>query len=311
MKLIFNLVIAALFLVPPVYAQEDDMIQSGNPYIETATDMNEESEAETEERQIYIVESEGEVFIETNDGEIHTVEPGIEEISLSEGDRVKTNEGGRATIQIDDDNTIDLEDNSEFELTDISETFTKLSLGFGRLLAKFEEAIEKRRRTNIITPTAVLAIRGTEFSVDASADEDTLGGLAVYEGEIEAELTSHPDKPKLRVKNDQEIDFIRRGPKPKPRKLKRFLKHKQRLAKFRQKHKKMAEKFKNMPPGKRKLMRNKAKHKRKALKKHRIKKQLKKKKMKKHLRKGKHERQEKIQKKRTQHRKQRQRKRKR
>ncbi|OGR94664.1 MAG: hypothetical protein A2V88_00600 [Elusimicrobia bacterium RBG_16_66_12] len=95
------------------------------------------------------------------------------------GDRIKTAASARATVTFDDDSRVELSPSTSFTMREASERATETRLDLGSLRAWI--AKRRSRSFQVRTPTAVAAVRGTEFSVDVSAQGETrvqmFGGL--------------------------------------------------------------------------------------------------------------------------------------
>ncbi|MBI2070799.1 MAG: FecR domain-containing protein [Elusimicrobia bacterium] len=217
--------------------------------------------AENNKRDIRLVEAKGSVWVKPSGGEWEVVDTkNFEELPLEEGEGIKTgSEPSEATIQIDQENTVELSPDTEFEVTSSNLAWTKFRLFTGRILSKIEEKIaEKKRNMNVLLPASTLAVRGTEFAADASGEDD-VGGLGVFEGEVEATLNNLEGSPAVKVKAGQELDFIRKGAPPKPRAIRRFKAMKKRMAFMRKRHAQLRAKWRSMPHERRRAIRQKVK----------------------------------------------------
>lgn len=113
---------------------------------------------------------------------------GSEEVSaeagmpLEQGDRVMTSSGAWAEIALDGGSLITLRENSDFSLEDTQKTGSSFMLALGCLVAKIQKLGEARMRVR--TPTAVAAVRGTEFGVEVEPPGQTHVGV-FDEGEVE------------------------------------------------------------------------------------------------------------------------------
>ena len=87
--------------------------------------------------------------------------------ALAKGDRIRTGSGARATITFDDDSRIELGPKSFFLLQEAEPKAASMQLTLGSLRAWVAKVAS--RRFEVRTPTAVCAVRGTEFSIDVNA----------------------------------------------------------------------------------------------------------------------------------------------
>jgi hypothetical protein len=104
---------------------------------------------------------------------------------LAKGDRIRTGSGASATITFDDDSRIELGPKSFFLLQEAEPTAASMQLTLGFLKAWVAKVAT--RRFEVRTPTAVCAVRGTEFSIDVNAHGHTdvhmfTGLMAVSDG---------------------------------------------------------------------------------------------------------------------------------
>ena len=124
----------------------------------------------------------GEVLVKASEGETWSVLAG--EMPLDAGDRVKT-AGGVAEITLDDQGVITLGRNSEFEVLALTKADSIFSLKFGGIAAKIQHFLDEKLKLQVRTPSAVCAVRGTEFAVEYSQlGKDT--AVAVYDEGIVA-----------------------------------------------------------------------------------------------------------------------------
>ncbi|MBI4669040.1 MAG: FecR domain-containing protein [Elusimicrobia bacterium] len=86
---------------------------------------------------------------------------------LNQGDRVRTSNKAKAQIVMEDGSRIVLQPSTVFMVDFLEENSFRFKLDFGRLKALVSKF--KSRNFSVVTPTAVCAVRGTEF--DVSVDE--------------------------------------------------------------------------------------------------------------------------------------------
>jgi len=98
---------------------------------------------------------------------------------LGAGDQLKTATGARATVTFDDASRVELSPGSTFTLQELSPQASAVKLSVGSLRAWISKSLN--RRFQVRTPTAVCAVRGTEFQVDVAPQGETrvqmFGGL--------------------------------------------------------------------------------------------------------------------------------------
>jgi len=127
----------------------------------------------------YVDQWRGEVSIKKNGDTEWAALKGSGKVKLVSGDELRTSRASTAEIFMDDGTRVKLAPVSAFKVA--SETGDEVSLGlyFGRVrswVKKFSKKFEVR------TPSAVCAVRGTDFMVQADADGGTR--VEVYEGSV-------------------------------------------------------------------------------------------------------------------------------
>ena len=121
----------------------------------------------------------GQVVLHPVDGS-----PAVEaeaDMPLEQGDRVVTSSGSTAEIALDGDSLILLRENTDFTLENTRKSESIFSLALGSLLAKIQKL--GAGRLSVRSPTAVAAVRGTEFGVDVEAGQSSVG--VFEEGSVE------------------------------------------------------------------------------------------------------------------------------
>ncbi len=98
-------------------------------------------------------------------------QPADKGYALEAGDQVRTDSGANATIIFDDGTRINLGPNGSLTLYEATSGGTSLKLSIGSLRAWVNKALS--RHFEVRTPTAVCAVRGTEFSVNVNAQGHT------------------------------------------------------------------------------------------------------------------------------------------
>ncbi|MBI4802084.1 MAG: FecR domain-containing protein [Elusimicrobia bacterium] len=104
---------------------------------------------------------------------------GNDRITLSEGDEVKTARASTVEIYMDDGTKVKLAPLSAFKMSSETKEGVSIGLYVGRIrswVRKFSKKFEVR------TPSAVCAVRGTDFMVSADAEGNTR--VEVYDGSV-------------------------------------------------------------------------------------------------------------------------------
>jgi len=100
---------------------------------------------------------------------------------IKEGDRISTGERSLLVIQITDRDIVRVTSNSVLEIRSIMNgNDVKLFLERGEVISKVSH-LEKNESYMVQTPTVIAGVRGTEFSVSASAAEER---VAVLKGNV-------------------------------------------------------------------------------------------------------------------------------
>ncbi len=178
---------------------------------------------QAQEWEARLTEAKGEVTVWTSDGDPGGM-PGEEGAPLEVGDRVRTGKDGSAEIAFEGDSIVTLRPNSEIRIADARRGRVEIAAARGGLLAKIQKALGMGGGFRVRTPTAVAAVRGTEFAVEI---EDGSGGethVGVFD-EGEVEVSDAAGGPSERLIANQET-VVRRGQRPAaPYQLKRLMKH--------------------------------------------------------------------------------------
>lgn len=111
--------------------------------------------------------------------------PAVPEQSLDEGEQVRTGPDGRAMLSLEDGAVVHLDPDGEIEVGELPHAGGvmefSIRLAVGRVLAALDRALHPRSKFEIHAPTAVIAVRGTEFAVEA---EPSATQTAVFEGRV-------------------------------------------------------------------------------------------------------------------------------
>ncbi len=105
-----------------------------------------------------------------------------------QGDRIRTALNSRVELEMPDGSVIKINENSMFDVKEIKtpdreqEDKMSFTLWVGSLFAKFQKIVEQRQARTIETPSAVVAVRGTEFDLEVDRQQTTV--VRVYEGRV-------------------------------------------------------------------------------------------------------------------------------
>ena len=135
-----------------------------------------QSQAENWDARLKVVS--GSVMVKPSEAEEWVKVTG--EMPLDPGDLVKTASDGVAELYLDDKGAVGVGRNTEVEVSSLDQGETVFSLSFGSLAAKIKHFLNEKFKLQVRTPSAVCAVRGTEFAVEYSQlGKDT--SIAVFD----------------------------------------------------------------------------------------------------------------------------------
>jgi FecR-like protein len=117
---------------------------------------------------------------------------------LSPGDRVDTRGGARVVIDLSDGSLVVVQPESVIMLKDYRQADSLRELFeivLGAVRVKINHFAGRPNPYRMNTPTASIAVRGTEFSIEVDPSGDTR--VVVYEGAVEVSSLSDPDRKTL------------------------------------------------------------------------------------------------------------------
>lgn len=173
-----------------------------------------------------ISDLEGEVYI--NDNEEAEID-----IELNDGDKIITKDNSYVEITFEDEHIIRLQENTELVIRKKAESGNEVFLNSGKLLASLKNLV-KGTSFEVRTPTAVAAVKGTDFAVEVTEQNTAIG---VFEGEVETAGIDLQGKETERifVKQNQETSVLKHNKPVNPVALKRFLIYREKIKQAREK----------------------------------------------------------------------------
>lgn len=114
---------------------------------------------------------------------------------LNPGDRIDTRSGGRVVIDLTDGSMVVIEPQSLIVIKDFhqAESLRELfDIFTGKVRVKINHYVGKPNPYRMNSPTASIAVRGTEFSIEVGANGDTK--VMVYEGVVQVTSLSDPNQ---------------------------------------------------------------------------------------------------------------------
>ncbi len=172
-------------------------------------------------------------------------------LPLEEGDRVLVAEGASAEVALDGGSLITVRENSDFKIEKMEKADSAFFLSVGSLLAKIQKL--GSQRLQVRTPTAVAAVRGTEFGVEVDGENSHVG--VFDEGKVE--VTGDAGGPPELLISNQETSVAKGRAPAHAAQLKRFM---VRRAQMRGQGRRLAairSKWRALPPVQRREMRKK------------------------------------------------------
>jgi len=166
------------------------------------------------------------------------------DIPVEEGDRLRTGEDGSAEILMDDGSVVRMEEGTEITLEELAadcqdqRILSTMALWFGRILCTVQKLVHRESRFQVRTPTLVAAVRGTDFVVESTTEEET--DVGVFEGDVAVLGLDQQGRTiqdsEILVSRDRQVSVarFRRPGRPIPLK-KRMLAHRKRIERLRKK----------------------------------------------------------------------------
>lgn len=183
---------------------------------ETPPSAADESEAEEDDgspqREARIVGATGPVYIHAAgaaEGVYAVVSSGT---PLAAGDWLRVGAGASASLSLDGAVLVALSSGTDLGISSLKSAGTELKLALGALSAKVNK-LKVLERFRVRTPTAVCAVRGTEFIVEEDGSEEGSRVAVVDEGEVEV---SEAESEESVVLGPREETSVRRGAAPEP-----------------------------------------------------------------------------------------------
>jgi len=159
---------AALCAVPAVVAQNDSGMnqQDYQQMLQQAMKSGTYNQAQSENWDARLKVVSGTVMVKTAESEEWSAITG--EMPLDPNDVVKTSADGVAELYLDDKGAIAVGRNTELEIASLDQGDTVFSINFGSIAAKIKHFLNDKFKMQVRTPSAVCAVRGTEFAVEYS-----------------------------------------------------------------------------------------------------------------------------------------------
>lgn len=130
------------------------------------------SSASAESRSGKVTTSQGTVEVKIGETKWAPAEIGM---VLKEGDMIRTQTNSSTTVEIENAGLVEIKPNSELELMELTtdkndnSRRTIIDLSLGEVLIKAKKLNNKKSKFEVKTPTSVVGVRGTAFSVKVNA----------------------------------------------------------------------------------------------------------------------------------------------
>ncbi|MDD5686670.1 MAG: FecR domain-containing protein [Elusimicrobia bacterium] len=144
--------------------------------------------------------------------------PAVEEMPVQLKDRIKTAKNSSCNLELDDGSLIYIGENTEASVDALEigkeKHNSKISLWLGKIIANIAKL--KNTKMEVHSLTSVVAVRGTEFAVEAAADKTDVG---VFEGEVAVKSGNDSIKEEVSVKPDEQTTVLKDQNPSRPYKL--------------------------------------------------------------------------------------------
>lgn len=149
----------------------------------------------------------GSVMVKPSDSEEWSSITGV--IPLDPDDSVKTASDGVAELYLDDKGAIAVGRNTQLDMTSLDQGDTVFTLYYGSVVAKIKHFLNEKFKLQVRTPSAVCAVRGTEFAVEyGQMNKETAVGV-FDEGRVavtQSDASGNPGQEYILEKN-MELSF--------------------------------------------------------------------------------------------------------
>jgi len=176
---------------------------------------------------------------------------------LEAGDKIEVPPDGSLEIAFAADSVMTFGAGARLTVGSIKKKDSFFDMTIGTLVAKLNWAKRRGYRMRIRTPTAVAAVRGTEFAVEVQ--EDGVTDIGVFdEGKIAVTDRREPETREQMVTERQEIRFEARqtrGKAVKIKKMTRLARHSQKIKRLNGRQRHFKKNWKRMSPEMRKKLR--------------------------------------------------------
>ncbi|MFA6433574.1 MAG: FecR family protein [Elusimicrobiales bacterium] len=163
LPLLWSLCFAAF--PPGLPAQEAPQTEDYNTLLQQAIKSGRLSQSASGDWDARVKKISGVVRVRASDGDDWSVL--ADEMPLELADSIKTSDGV-AEVYLDDGGVITVGRNTELEISSLGKDESLFTLKSGNIAAKIRHFLDEKLKMQVRTPSAVCAVRGTEFAVEYS-----------------------------------------------------------------------------------------------------------------------------------------------
>ncbi|OGS09202.1 MAG: hypothetical protein A2270_06480 [Elusimicrobia bacterium RIFOXYA12_FULL_51_18] len=188
-------VIVALILVLAPAALRGQSPAGGEDYktmLEEALKSGKYGQNQNEDWDARVKKISGDVRVKDASSEEWAALEGV--MPLNSADSIKTGDGV-AEVYLDDKGSITVGRNTELELSSLAKGESVFSIKFGNIAAKIRHFLDEKLKMQVRTPSAVCAVRGTEFAVEYSQLGKDTGAAVFDEGRLAVSPLDDKDQP--------------------------------------------------------------------------------------------------------------------
>ena len=142
-------------------------------------------------------------------------------LKLKQDYRIRVGKESKVVLLLKDGSKVTLQNLCVFDISKLFENDKKkqsvFKLYYGKVNAQINKLLRNDDQFDIMTPTAVAGVRGTEFAVSVGGNSKTK--VAVFKGEVAVKNVKMADREPIIVK-ESEITVVQKGKEPEaPQKL--------------------------------------------------------------------------------------------
>jgi hypothetical protein len=149
---------------PGVFAQKEISVEDYQKMMQQAMKSGGSGQGQGESWDARVKVASGSVMVKASDSDEWSAVTG--EVPLDPDDAIKTASDGVAELYLDDKGAIAIGRNTQLEMTSLDQGDAVFTLNAGSIVAKIKHFLNEKCKLQVRTPSAVCAVRGTEFAVE-------------------------------------------------------------------------------------------------------------------------------------------------